>query len=93
MQPLLNKKQMAEFCGCSEAHIDRLRRNGKLRAVKLGKLVMFDEAAIRSLADSCREPDPVERRDTTTQNDLAAAMARGEAAMRGGRPARSSQRA
>ena len=93
MTPLLSKKQAAALLGVSTDCIDDLRTRGHLQAVKLGRLVMFDESALRNCIESLREkPSSPRARQKAEVIDLAAALARGEAALGKGRPVRSSPR-
>lgn len=99
MEPLLyDKQQAAELLGCSVDMVDRLRKLGKLRSIYLSanpsssrhKGIRFDRQALLDCIEACRQP---ETRCETRPTDLAAAMARGEKALRNGRPARASTRA
>ena len=94
MDRLLSKKEAAEFFGVSQDCIDGLRARGLLTAIKIGTCVRFDEQSLRNCVESLREKKSSVRAMPWRHDeiDLAAAMARGEAALGEGRPVRSSPR-
>jgi len=46
LDPVRTKKQTAHYLKCSPSTIDRLRRYGKLRSIKVGGRVMFRDSEI-----------------------------------------------
>lgn len=43
---LLNKRELSEYLNCSVGTIDNLMKEGKLKYIKLGKMVRFDKEDI-----------------------------------------------
>lgn len=55
MEKYLSRKQTAEALGKSTSWVDAMRREGRLKAVYVGRTPMFTEAAIRRFIASCDE--------------------------------------
>lgn len=43
---LMNKKELSEYLRCSIGSIDNFMKNGRIRYIKLGKMVRFDKNEI-----------------------------------------------
>lgn len=43
---LLNKKELSEYLNCSMGTIDNLMKEGRIKYIKLGKMVRFDKTDI-----------------------------------------------
>ena len=65
IERLLTKRETSELLGVTERTIDNYRREGRLRAVKLGKgAVRFDPVDLRNFIDRSKcGPDPSQAED------------------------------
>ncbi len=49
MQPLLSKSEASKILGIAQVTLDRLRKSGALKAIKVGKLVKFKLEDLQNL--------------------------------------------
>ncbi|MBL8676273.1 MAG: excisionase family DNA-binding protein [Alphaproteobacteria bacterium] len=52
----LTRMEAAEFLNISVRHLDRLIRNGTLRAIKLGRVVRISKVEIERTMEGCELP-------------------------------------
>ncbi|WP_197453592.1 helix-turn-helix domain-containing protein [Caulifigura coniformis] len=55
MEALLEKAEVCKALRCSESHIDRERRAGRLVSVRLGRRVLFEPEELRRYVAAQRE--------------------------------------
>jgi len=52
---LLSKKEVCRLLPISESTLNRLLRDGKIRPVRIGRRVLFEEEEVRRFIESCKE--------------------------------------
>jgi len=51
---LLNKKEVCKVLFISESSLNRLLRAGRIRPVRIGRRVLFEEEEVRRFIESCK---------------------------------------